>query len=232
MMNDILDRFFEKSLNAEEEADFLKRLETDPKLKAEFDFRNSVKKAVTRKELKASLQQMEAKKSKDINPWIFGGIAASILLVFGVWVFSLNNPNKQLAYDYFQPLPNMVNPIVRGENMEDSTRTAFEKYEKEDYRRAIKEFEKLGEKSPEVLLYLGISYLAERDPEESIRVLSGFSTNDSTQSIESYRKWYLALAYLEDNQDEEAKKLLKDLQRYENPVQHQSNEIIVRISSE
>lgn len=228
MKNDLLERYFEKTLSAKEEAEFLKSLESDPELKAEFEFRNSVKKAVARKELKGFLNEIETKKTSDKKPWIIGGVAASLLLAFGIWLSTINNPKKQIADAYFQTLPNMVNPTVRGENNVDLSKKAFEKYEAENFRLAIKEFEQL-EKTPENLLYTGISYLANNDAEESVKILNSFATNDSTQNLETYRKWYLALAYLKDGQEDQAKKILKALSRYENPVQEHAREVLAKM---
>ncbi len=227
-MKDLIDRYFENTLSDEEKRVFFTLLDKDDLLKEEFNFQQNLKNAVhakEREELKYFLKKLEATRKQKKWSWI-AGTAAVFLLVLGLVFIPFKNTEYRLAEKYFHPLPNIINPIQRGDGGRDNTNLAFEKYEAENYNGAVVEFEKFKEQ-PFAKLYLGISYLALKNPSKAIEILESFSHTDLP--LETYRKWYLALAYLETGEKRISKELFLDLSKFKNPVQEQSKQILMEL---
>lgn len=220
MSDPLLDKYFEKDLSKEEEEQLLKQVEEDAILKEEMHFQTTVKKAIhskEREELKAFLKVVEKKKRRFR---LIAGMAASLLVLFGLWFFSLEDSPNKLADNYFQPLPNLIQPTVRGESQ---TNKVFEAYDSENYVEAVTEFKKILNE-PYSNLYLGVSYLALNDVKDAISILEKYRPSDTV--YEDYRKWYLSLAYLKNNEKTKAVDLLTELTQKVNPVQEQAKKIL------
>lgn len=165
---------------------------------------------------KGNTFQIEKKtKPGSIGKWI--ALAASILLIVGVsvYIFQSNETQEQQLFStYFSPRVHPDAP-VRGEsviNLNEVEAKAMYAYEAEDFKKAINHYEILVREYPrnsKHALFLSISYLGVNNPEKAINVLSRLEKVD--ENYKSDIAWYLALAYLKNNEKNAARIVLESL---------------------
>ncbi|MFD1315070.1 tetratricopeptide repeat protein [Namhaeicola litoreus] len=214
---ELIEKYFSNSLNNEETLLFEKLLQNDYDFKEEFLFQKDLKKALERQqraEIKAGLQELEKSYSKKrvipLKKWL---LAASIALLFGLgYTFYHNYKTQQPDYLFtsnFEPYRNVVKPIERGATSEDIETKAFSAYENKAYYKAINLFNSIQPKDQEyVQFYKAMSYLSLHKNEEAIELLLPLATRpdkaDALFKWNAKANWYLALAYLGDDQIEKA----------------------------
>ena len=225
-----IDRYFEGELSREEELALRQEVEQDPELRREWEYQQEVKRAIHRKEreeLKHFLQGVETRRSRG-RMRLWAGATASLILLSGIWFYFLRDNSTSLAQAYFHPLPNLVSPAVRSTDpgAREAGR-AFRAYEDERYAEAIREFKE--NEKPYAALYTGISYLALDSTAAALNTLSSFSATDQELPLETYRKWYLGLAWLKKGEKAKAKALFTELAASANPVQEKAAELLVKI---
>jgi len=162
------------------------------------------------------------------------GIAAS-LLVAAFW-FVLQKPDpSQLAYAAFDPLPVAgSNTGTRGETTSsaDAQKRALAYYESGDYEQALHAFSALEDKSPELALYHGISYLGGKQPGKAANQLERIADQVQPDSdLARAATWYLALSYLADGQVDAAKLKLDELAQSPGDYQREASRLKGEIGS-
>jgi len=220
-MNDfeLIEKYFENTLTPKEQISFNDQLQNSEEFKKEFLFQKDLKKAISlnqREELKLDLQQFEkefqekSKKSFFFNKWL---VAASIALLigFGFWVIkdTYYPTNEQLFAQNFEPYRNIVQPIVRGENPKTIEHSAFVAYENKDYHKAINLFNSVNNPNePYIQFYKAMSLLSLNKTDDAIQVLLpvavGENTSSSSKNFAEMANWYLALAYLKNDNSDKA----------------------------
>lgn len=217
--HDLIDRYFENSLSPKEQKLFNDLLQNDSGFKNEFLFQKDLKKVIAvsqQEELKSTLSHIEENvKKKSLfrlvpKKWM---VAASLLLIttLGIWsVKSLYYPSNEVIYeDYFQADRNTVQPVVRGENLNTIEYRAFVAYEAQDYYKAINLFNSV--KTPDeayIIYYKGLCFLALEKSDEAIALLTEVATKPALEGksadFREKANWYLAMAYLKNNETEKA----------------------------
>lgn len=134
-------------------------------------------------------------------------VAASVILLLGLGVFyNLNQPvsSTDLYMNYFEPYPNVVQPVVRGDETS-AVSEAFEAYENGRFEEALTRFTDLQETKGDsyYLFYRANALLNLERPNEAIVLLREFATTDDKLADRS--GWYLAMAYLQLDDKEQAK---------------------------
>lgn len=208
----------------------MRKVEQDPEFHKEWQYQQAVKQAIHRKEreeLKSFLKETEARRGRG-KMQLWAGVAASVILLTGIWFYFLRDNSQSLATAYFHPLPNMVSPVVRSTDPSHEAGAAFRAYEAGNYAEAISEFKKADGK-PYAALYRGISYLAVDSTDAALRTLNGFAASDDDLPLETYRKWYLGIACLKNGEKEKAKELFSGLTAYANPVQEKAEKLLKEI---
>lgn len=213
--SDYINKYFEGTLSEAELNDFNTLLLNDTNLKKEFAFQKELQETLVlndREQVKKEIQSWdtEAKKFR-FKPW---QIAASIVVLLGLSLLYFNSisiSNDKLYATYHEPYRNVVQPIVRGENKEDLLTKAFTAYENKEYKNAITYFDeilKLG--SNETISFYKANALMEGNKtKDAIMILEVNVKNADT--LQGRNLWYLALAYLKENNTEDSKKALKQL---------------------
>ncbi len=144
-------------------------------------------------------------------------IAASIVLL--VSIISLNllvskNNGEQIFETYFQPITH-VDLTTRSDdspNLGVTENEAKMAYERGDYKEAVGRYKKLLNQYPnnsKHALFLGISYLSIGNQQKAINLLSRIENVDAKYKHDI--EWYLALAYLKNNEKNAAKIILEKL---------------------
>jgi hypothetical protein len=227
----LLERYFENKLSQEEALLFQNYLETDASFAEEFAFQKNVKKAITlneRADLKQKLQSFETPKSakKWLSKW---SVAASIAVVLGAgyWFMNQSSNNIELYEDYYQSYPNVVAPNVRGENSEDIKSEAFYEYDNGNYEKSLVLFSKIydTDKDDYALFYKALSQMELQKTTEAIATFKQFDLGKNN-AFTPFVKWYLALAYLKEKQQDKAIPLLKSLTENENPQEDQAQKLL------
>lgn len=219
---DLLYRYFSNSLNEDELIVFNKRLESDAKFKADFEFENNLKQAIKKEnsnKLKEKLKTFEAdipatetfKKKSKFN-W---RIAASIVFFLGASWFGYNSffgVNYNSLYDAnFSNYPNTEFPITRSDTIDSFERKAFVAYEAGDFDNAISNFKiiPIEEQKPYQAFYKAQAYLEIGNLKEAKNIFNNIINKNSTFVAESH--WYLALIAIKEKNKIEATNQLRVL---------------------
>lgn len=148
-----------------------------------------------------------------IRPWL---VAASAVFLLGLasWFLFFNSPDlntEQLYAANFAPYENVVHPIERGEQLDDLKNKAFTAYEDEDYSLALKFFKELQTQQvdPYIAFYEAIVLMQLNKHQEAVPLLESYIENDG--QLNDRATWYLALAYLKQNDIAESKVQLEKL---------------------
>lgn len=216
----LLYQYFSNQLTPEQQKVFDNLLETDTDFKSQFLFEKDLQRAIRaqeKEELKSKLQDFEQEISSksaasstksNFRPW---SVAASIALLCALGWFTysslLGSSNQELYNDYFEPYPNTVYAITRGEGNQDVSRAAFVAYESQDYERAAELFGSAGDTIAHGNFYLAQVLLKLDRDDEAIELLAQSILEDV--SFEGEANWYLALAYLKSNNTESAIEVLE-----------------------
>lgn len=141
-------------------------------------------------------------------------VAASIALIAGLaYIFMPASPtsNQDLFNQNFQPYPNVVHPVVRGEEGPELKTKAFVAYEKKEYTSAIALFAELYSESeePDYLFYQANALLQLNRGQEAIPLLQNHL--ESGDKLAEKSAWYLAMAYLQVDDSENAQNMLQSV---------------------
>jgi len=144
-------------------------------------------------------------------------IAASISLicVLGAIAYfsSLYEPKPEALYARYFTLP-ADNITVRGDEAQALLNQAMAYYNDQNFESAIQQFDSWQQKNPDsaaVSFYSAISHMALDELQPAIAQLEKVVSNRSSTTYLFASRWYLALAYLKNNQSESSKKILKEL---------------------
>lgn len=227
---ELIIKYFSRQLDAEEQKIFDQLMLDDTDFKNQVNFEKSTQEAIKRNEradLKRFLQGVDIPKQNKTFQWI--AIAASFIGIVLISIFSIyyysSTDSSNLYTEYFQPYPNEVAPLVRGENDDSSISEAFNAYELENYELSAKLFENINEDYS--LLYAGISNLELNQNQKAIDQLKTLSLQNG--KYQDAAEWYLALAYLKNNETEKAKELLNSIVQNHQQFSEQASELLERL---
>lgn len=234
----LIEKYFERQLSENEKQLFEETLKNDEDFKTAFEFEKSVKDGIhllERDSLKTMLKGFEEKPQTKIIPfrnWLWLGVAAMLVMGISLWFFLGNQVNNDELYlSYYQTYPNVVAPIVRGENAQDEKQKAFEVYEQENFPKAQILFHQLFEKTKEeyALFYESQSYFASGETKKGTELLESYNFSDVKYPFKTQQRWYLALGYLKLGEIEKAKKYLQILISYENIQKENAQKLLDKL---
>ncbi|HYG37972.1 MAG TPA: tetratricopeptide repeat protein, partial [Cytophagales bacterium] len=227
---EIIERYLDEKLSPQELAEFQERLASDEEFEKSFQTyrvlieglknsgRNTLRQKLKKLEASISVEESFDKKRMGISLnsiYSYSAAATILLLITFTFIFIIryNSSPTELFAENFEPYPNVIAPTTRGEESGKSPQEqAFYLYDSEQYEQAAVLFEKIlktEEKDPAVLLYTANAYLATGDQASAIKKLESLIKTEShflTQGL-----WFISLAYLANNQPEQAKIYLKKL---------------------
>jgi len=221
----LINGYFEDTLSENERAEFDRLLQADAEFAAEFEFQKELKSALKKEErqkikslfsnlgtetlvdLHDGRTQKPERKVISIRSWL---VAASIIFLLGIgsWLLFYNTPDlntDQLYAANFVPYENVVHPIERGAQLEDLKTRAFTAYENANYGLALELFKELQvqHNDPYIVFYEAIVLMQLDNHEEAIPLLEGYIEDNG--QLKDRATWYLALAYLKQNDITESK---------------------------
>lgn len=237
---DLLDRYFSNELDKGELKAFNERLKNDPEFNQEFQEIKEIKLAVkveARKEIKSLFTDLEddlnQKESTNNNQTAMKKVymvAASLMLIASVGYLVLTGNGKPSSQDvfteYYQPYNNL-NGQVRGEARAASmSAEAYNAYYAGNYALAAEKFEALVEveKTAENYFYMGIANIEAGNYETAVKNLNTTLNNFTTYKDQS--KWYLSMALLGADKEEEALSSLASLSSRRGAYKSRSSEVL------
>ncbi len=216
-----IDDYVHGNLPAEEQALFRQQLRDDPQLAEAValhrdmlaGFRTAIRRDVDRerKEHYARLDRQAARRNRNVVPLWLTGIAASLVLGVGMYLLTGDKHDK-LFEAYYEPY--MAAATERGGTATEVKAQALQAYENGEYERAAALLASCPGATPpdaECLFYAGLTAIERNrlpEAERHLRQVAALPPNDYAGRA----RWYLALAYLKDDQPGKAERLLRELQ--------------------
>ncbi|WP_452598589.1 hypothetical protein, partial [Pontimicrobium sp. MEBiC01747] len=138
----LIQKYNRGKLTPLEEAEFKRLLKTDTEFKAlfkEFTDVNKVIESLEKDELKAQLKKLENKtKQNNLKKWL---VAASVIIFLGLgssyYFIEKQDTSATLYATYFDVYPNVLAPVVRGEEELQPLSKAMLAYENGQYDKAL-----------------------------------------------------------------------------------------------
>ena len=212
----LFDQYLSNELSAEEKTNFEKQLSEDQELASAFEtfkelnqhlekkFGNEQELKSFKKNLKSiSAAHFKAKKPKVVafKPWQYA-IAASVAVLFGLFVFQNVNPT-------FEDYDNPENAYLteRG-NVNANLKLAEDAFNTKNYKTAIPYFRAVlkENKSPEIQYFYAVSLLEDNQFQKAEINLSELKSE--TSIYKNKATWYLALSKLKQKEYKSCKKIL------------------------
>jgi hypothetical protein len=196
----LIDRHLKGELDDVAARQFSDRLH-DPEFNQEVTYRIDLLQALrhqARVMLKEELKSIESRRTEaprrnSINMrWL--AIAASVaFLVTAAYFLLTNNEEQDLYAMYFQPVPNVVAPITKGDDMTTEYNSAFRAYESGDYKKAATLLQGLDQADAAVAFFLAITHMHLDNFPLAANSLDEIAKNN-TSPYRRHAQWFQMLA--------------------------------------
>lgn len=225
-------------LSASEKESFEAEIGKDEALREEVSLHRKLVSSIETESLRQMLDQIHEKHFEEETPvvsmqsrrsYFTWAVAASLalLVLAGWWFFSLQSSQPASLYaSYFAPATGL--PTTLGYSHNTDFAEGMVSYKLGEYAEARSYWQPLLEAAPNndtLNYYVGISYLAEEKPEQAIGHLEKVGQTESSV-FSNDAHWYQALAYLLNEQEEEAKAILNELSAEGSAYREQSLKIM------
>ncbi len=239
-------RFLRNEMGSEEKEAFEKALAESTDLQRELAFHRQIMKGLdlnlrenTKEYLKSFEQQGEStgyRKIIGLSKVVKAACLFIVILVSGYLVYTafFQSPgNKALAENHFEPYPNQLTNITRSteeKSYHNYIDRAMRHYSAGEYGEAIPLFKKAISKDKAnglASFYLGNAYLADGKSKKAVQILKG-NQKSLPNEYEVKNEWYLALAYLANDQEKDALSHLKEICKKGNDFYCQKGQKIIK----
>ena len=159
-------------------------------------------------------------------------IAASValLILAGWWVFSWQSSQTEALYAaYFSPDEGL--PTTLGYADDAQFAEGMVSYKLGEYTEALKYWQPLLSADPAndtLNYYSGLAYLANEQPEQAMQNLKPVAENEAS-GFHTDARWYLALAFLKNEQLADAEALFQTLAAEDSPHRIKSQEMLEKL---
>lgn len=221
---ELIQKYIQGTLSTAEQTQF------DTLLKDDLDFAQKVTehknlhsaiKATEKDDLKTHLEQLEATQNesdtskKPFNKNIRLAIAVVLLLFFGLignYIIQQANMNETLYATYFEPYPNALAPVTRGQDApRDLLVDAMRFYEDRNYEKAAKLLDRalatMDILTTEILFYKAMCLVNLKKEKEALGILRQIKHKKTRYTSQIY--WYGALIHIKFDENEKALKALE-----------------------
>jgi tetratricopeptide (TPR) repeat protein len=159
------------------------------------------------------------------------GVATVFLVgVVSVLYWGRETANEKLFAEYYQPYPNIASS-VRGELIDDKLQDALQQYDADDFKAALALLQEILVAEPENIVanfYAGVCYLKLEKPSLAIAGLQKvIAAND--ERLAEPAEWYLALAYLQQNDAEKTRASLNGIIAKKHIYKDQATTLLERL---
>ncbi|WP_146169768.1 hypothetical protein [Kordia periserrulae] len=238
---ELIQKYIQDSLNEAEKVQFETLLKSDAAFAqkvTEFENVHAAIKANEKAELKSHLQQLEANENmsnptkKTVKKSIRLAIAVVILVVIGLignYFMQQANLNETLYATYFEPYPNALAPVTRGqETPAEALPKAMRLYEDGKYQEAFDMISEIikSQENPEtdVLFYQAMCLLNLQQETEALNILREIKHKETRFTPQIY--WYGALIHIKFKENEKALKALQYMDEIQTTFKSKEREIL------
>ena len=250
----LLERYIENDLDIEDRGIVEQRLASDDNFKKLLDqvrvlisgiqyaARNKMMQQLQELEQKLPEVDWEAAGDDDQGPdkvvpirgnryWWMAAASVIVVVVSSIFIFNQAPTTNEIYQAYFETYDNVMSATTRGES---GSTTSFEEamlvYDQGNYSLAIEMFNELPgvEKDSGVYLYLGNSYLVEKQPEKAIETFEKALENPG--NFENQLQWYLAMGYLQAGNVEKAIEIFTIIKNSDYSKNKEAAEILVKLN--
>jgi predicted Zn-dependent protease len=217
---DALTAYWSSEMSEKDRTDLELRFKNEPEFKAAAEHYRLVEMSLDEVKVRQWLKDTPLEKSKTakVKEYEFLPLvkwAASFAIVAATtyygYHFMTANPYSAYYKQVFKAPPSRE-MVMQIQSLEIQ---ALEAYDQEDFKKALpllnQVFKNSANKDSIKLFYIAISHLGLQQPEQAIPILKEMQFSDKSKNP----KWYLALAYLLQNNIQEAKPLLEELAQSE-----------------
>lgn len=237
----LVEKYFDEELSDFEKENFTHRLANDPNFKSFVDEEKALIRAIRYQGLKCDLSFLKSleveihkstKKTESASKiWYYAAAAlVGILIMAKIFLFPPAETPDQLFEAYFKPYPNVFEPTVRGTDVTNTRKEAFQAYEQGDYQTAVTLFKEILQTSnePGVLLLLGNANLILGNVDEATE--NFITLSNDFDELDLQAKWFLGLCYLKGGDVEHMTKILQELGETEISYAEKAKELLEKIN--
>ncbi len=238
MKNDIdnqIDRFLLGEMDAQEEKDFIEKMNQDENLKNEVELTASIigaTREIGKQKDIAAIDVLknsspdkvtalfEKKKQKKSTKWLYWTVSSAAVVLFAILIGSnyyQNNFNQQTYLAYYQPLEDDTGIHRGSDSTSDNDLVAIDnglkQYHEKNYSDALQTFSQVSNHYQySVTVYRAVCMLEIGQTKEAISILEN-AIKSYGEGWEYYQdaRWYLALAYLKNNDRKKTINLLNEI---------------------
>lgn len=237
-----MENYINGRMTAEEQQSFEREMSSNPELREEVEMHRKLVSSIETESVRQMLEQIHEENFSENEAPVVPmrsrsryfplAIAASValLILAGWWVFSLQSSQPEALYAaYFSPAEGLPTTLGYTDNAQFAE--GMISYKLGDYAEALDYWQPLLSADPanDTLNYFsGLAYLAGEQPEQAITYLDKVVENE-TSDYQTDARWYLALAYLKNEQTSEARNLLQALAEEDSPYREESREILEKM---
>ena len=228
----LIEKYLDQKMTENERIEFEQIMKNDSELKAEVALHQEVGETLKgdkihqlRDVLKETDRNWGAEKkeqkgvARTINFRRIIAIAATVLLLVMTYQFFFSGggsmSNEQLFADNFQPYQMLLSQRGISEGEKDLVlENAVLAYSKGNYQSAASSFQQLSQNDPNDIsfqFYLAVAQLGAKENDASISLFQNIISTEG-HPFKEQSQWYLALAFLQNNNMESAKKSLDEIQ--------------------
>lgn len=236
-----MERYFDSELSVDEMQTFNSRVQTDSAFKSLIEREKIIIGAIRNQGLLDNLNYLKTIEEKiqgnysqpafaRVQTWYYYAAAAVVALLIAIKVLlPSQQSSEELFAEYFTPYPNVFEPTTRGSDLLTKRAEAFQAYEQKNYKQAASLFSDLLREKNEsgVLFLLGNSNLMLGEVTEAkenfLTLINDFD------DLDLQAKWFLSLSYLKAGDEENARKILKEVGETENSYASKAQELLQQI---
>ena len=216
---ELLTRYLDQELSSEETLALEKRLASEEALREELNRLKLAREALRlyglkeqvgkiHKEMRTGAKEAHIEKRNNlrvISRWAMRVAAIIIVAAAGIGIYQYATlSNEKLFKEQFQPYEIRTS---RGENNERPIEAA---YRRKDYAAVIAAFNNSSVRSTVDYFLLGQVHLQQNNPKEAVRILElAKASADTSHLYKDESEYYLALAYLQNDQSDKALTIFK-----------------------
>ena len=213
---EIFDDFINGNLSNEDSIAFKNRLSTDSKFNEEYNQYLLIVSGIVLqgtsglKEKLKEREQYHRRSKANINKYYKIAAAVLLLLIASFLIIKSSfSPDPQSLYlAYYEPYPNIVDPLDRTGNSE--AFSAYQLYELGKYNESIEKLSAIPDNiiKPPSLFYLGQAHMANNELEKALNCLQKIENDSNYYQI---AQWHIALIFLKLDDIEQAEKQLETI---------------------
>jgi tetratricopeptide (TPR) repeat protein len=239
-----IERFNACEMSETEKEWFLKELETNEKLRNEVELRKHADEILKKHDvmsLRNKLSEIERQRREAKVPektskrpvYVRYAAVITILVLLGTLTLipKRSLSNEDIMRKYYKVYEAPANQRSAQSNADADFSLALEYYNTHDYNRAAELFSKVIEKKPndmQSVLLKGVSSFEEKRYPEA-KLSFGKVIDDNNNLFIDQARWYLALCYVNTNENDKAKKLFIIISKEGGIYQDDANVIIKRM---